>query len=68
MIRGGSGIYFDSDLGTNRIAERRILGPSGNGRVVINGTGIANPLFGQTGQPTTLSPTATPTTLTGQQV
>jgi Carboxypeptidase regulatory-like domain len=68
VIRGGSGIYFDSDLGSNRIAERRILGPSGNGRVVIDGTGIANPLFGQAGQPPTLSPTAIPTTLTGQQV
>jgi hypothetical protein len=68
VIRGGSGIYFDADLGSNRIAERRILGPSGNGRVVIDGTGIANPLFGQPGQPTSLSPTTTPTALTGQQV
>ena len=68
VIRGGSGIYFDSDLGVNRIAERRILGPSGNGRVVIDGTGIANPLFGQPGQPASLSPTTTPTALTGQQV
>ncbi|HKQ74100.1 MAG TPA: carboxypeptidase regulatory-like domain-containing protein [Blastocatellia bacterium] len=68
VIRGGSGIYFDSDLGATRIAERRILGPSGNGRVVIDGTGIANPLFGQPGQPANLSPTATPTALTGQQV
>jgi hypothetical protein len=68
VIRGGSGIYYDSDLGSNRIAERRILGPSGNGRVVIDGTGIANPLAGQPGQPASLSPTTNPTALTGQQV
>jgi hypothetical protein len=67
VIRGGSGIYWDSDIGSSRIAERRVLGPSGNGRVVVNGTGIANPLFGQAGQPTTLSP-QTISALTGAQV
>ncbi len=74
VIRGGAGIYFDSDIGSSRIAERRVLGPSGNGRVVIDGTGIVNPLFGQTvlagfpAQPATLSPTTTPTALTLGQV
>src|SRR5215471_8987111 len=68
VIRAGSGLYWDSDTGASRIAERRILGPSGNGRVVIDGTGILNPLFGQTGQPATLSPTTLPTTLTLGQV
>jgi hypothetical protein len=51
VIRGGSGIYFDADTGASRIAERRILGPAGNGRVVIDGTGILNPLASQAGQP-----------------
>ncbi|HJZ99668.1 MAG TPA: hypothetical protein VKE70_24325, partial [Candidatus Solibacter sp.] len=68
VIRAGSGLYWDSDTGSSRIAERRILGPSGNGRVVIDGTGILNPLFGQPGQPATLSPTTLPTTLTLGQV
>ena len=66
VIRGGTGIYWDSDIGSSRIAERRVLGPSGNGRVVVNGTGIANPLFGQAGQPTTLSP-QTVSALTGHR-
>ena len=69
MIRGGSGLYWDSDIGSSRIAERRVLGPSGNGRVVVQGSGIANPLFGQAGQPLTLTPSpALPTALNGQQV
>jgi hypothetical protein len=68
VIRAGSGLYWDSDTGSSRIAERRILGPSGNGRVVIDGTGILNPLANQTGQPATLSPTTLPTSLTLGQV
>jgi hypothetical protein len=66
VIRAGSAIFWDSDVGASRIAERRILGPSGNGRVVIDGTGILNPLFGQPGQPATMSPGAAgvPTALT----
>jgi len=68
VIRGGGGLYWDSDIGSSRIAERRVLGPSGNGRVVIDGTGIVNPLFGQTGQPANLSPTTAVTALIGQQV
>jgi carboxypeptidase family protein len=69
VIRGGSGLYWDSDIGSSRIAERRVLGPSGNGRVVVQGSGIANPLFGQVGQPLTLTPSpALPTALNGQQV
>ncbi len=58
VIRAGSGLYWDSDTGASRIAERRILGPAGNGRVVIDGTGILNPLASQAGQPVTLSPGA----------
>ncbi len=66
VIRAGAGLYWDSDTGASRIAERRILGPAGNGRVVIDGTGILNPLASQAGQPVTLSPGAAgvPTALT----
>ncbi len=74
VIRGGAGLYWDSDIGSSRIAERRVLGPASNGRVVIDGTGIVNPLFGQPvpagfpAQPATLSPTTLPTALTLGQV
>jgi hypothetical protein len=67
VIRGGSGLYYDADLGFSRIQERRLIGPWGNGRVLIPGTAIPNPLFGQTGQPATLQQLA-PGVLTGQQV
>jgi hypothetical protein len=67
VIRGGSGIYYDSDLGWTRISERRLIGPSGNGRVLIAGSAIPNPLAGQTGQPATLQQLA-PGGLSGEQV
>ena len=70
VIRGGGGLYFDSDIGASRIGERRILGPSGNGRVVVAGTAIANPLFGApgfTGQPQVLN-SAVPSGLTVGQI
>jgi hypothetical protein len=67
VIRGGSGIYYDSDLGWTRISERRLIGPSGNGRVLVAGSAIPNPLFGQTGQPATLQQLAVGA-LTGEQV
>ena len=71
VIRGGSGIYYDSDLGFTRINERRLLGPVGNGRVAIAGSAIPNALFGQTGQPQFMigaSSGAVPTNLTGEQL
>ncbi len=73
VIRGGSGLYYDSDLGFTRIQERRLIGPSGNGRVLIAGSAIPNPLFGQPGQPQFLqqlsaASSATSGALTGQQV
>jgi hypothetical protein len=67
VLRGGAGLYYDSDLGFSRIQERRLIGPWGNGRVLIAGTAIPNPLFGQTGQPATLQQLA-PGVLNGQQV
>ncbi len=73
VIRGGSGLYYDSDLGFTRIQERRLIGPWGNGRVLIPGTAIPNPLFGQPGQPQflqqlTVAPSQANGSLTGQQV
>ncbi len=70
VIRGGSGIYYDSDLGWTRISERRLIGPAGNGRVLIPGSSIPNPLCNPTcpaGQPATLQQLA-PGALSGEQV
>jgi hypothetical protein len=72
VIRGGSGLYYDSDLGFTRIQERRLIGPWGNGRVLIPGSAILNPLAGQPGQPPTLqqlsaAASAINGSLTGQQ-
>jgi hypothetical protein len=75
VIRGGSGIYYDSDLGFTRIQERRLLGPSGNGLVLVQGTGIPNPncptLPCPAGQTQFLNVPALPaagTPMTGQQL
>ncbi|HEX4945498.1 MAG TPA: TonB-dependent receptor [Blastocatellia bacterium] len=69
VLRGGSGIYYDSDLGFTRIQERRLIGPWGNGRVLIPGSAIPNPLCNPTcptGQPATLQQLA-PGAMNGQQ-
>jgi hypothetical protein len=38
VIRGGGGIYHDSNLFWTRLNERAYIGPSGNGRYIIPGT------------------------------
>lgn len=38
VIRGGGGIYHDSNLFWTRLNERAYTGPSGNGRYIIPGT------------------------------
>lgn len=38
IIRGGGGIYHDSNLFWTRLNERAYIGPSGNGRYIIPGT------------------------------
>ncbi|MGH9836037.1 MAG: carboxypeptidase regulatory-like domain-containing protein [Blastocatellia bacterium] len=38
VIRGGGGIYHDSNLFWTRLVERAYTGPSGNGRYIIPGT------------------------------
>jgi hypothetical protein len=75
VIRGGAGSYYDADLGFTRIQERRLLGPSGNGLVLVPGTGIPNPLCPTLpcppGQPQFLNQPSIPaagTPLTGQQI
>lgn len=75
VLRGGAGSYYDADLGFTRIQERRLLGPSGNGLVLVAGTGIPNPncptLPCPAGQPQFLNVPSLPTTgtpLTGQQI
>jgi hypothetical protein len=52
VIRGGSGIYYDSDLGFTRIAERRLLGPVGNGLITVAGSSVANPFCTDNPRPT----------------
>jgi len=35
VVRGGAGIYYDTVLFFNRLGERALVGPAGNGRVLI---------------------------------
>jgi len=35
VLRGGAGIYYDTVLFFNRLGERALVGPAGNGRVLI---------------------------------
>ena len=45
VIRGGGGIYHDSNLFWTRLNERAYTGPSGNGRYIIPGTLFASAQF-----------------------
>jgi hypothetical protein len=38
VIRGGGGIYYDSNLFWTRLNERAYIGPSGNGRYIVPGS------------------------------
>ncbi|MGE0127452.1 MAG: carboxypeptidase regulatory-like domain-containing protein [Blastocatellales bacterium] len=38
VLRGGGGIYYDSNLFWTRLNERAYIGPSGNGRYIVPGT------------------------------
>ncbi len=44
VIRGGAGIYYDTRELSQRLNERSVIGPVGNGRQQILSTGILNPL------------------------
>jgi hypothetical protein len=52
VLRGGSGLYYDSDLGFTRIAERRLLGPVGNGLITVAGSSVVNPFCTDNPRPT----------------
>jgi len=45
VIRGGGGIYHDSNLFWTRLNERAYTGPSGNGRYIIPGTIFVSAAF-----------------------
>jgi len=46
VIRGGAGIYYDSEYLFQRLQERAYLGPVGNGRVQVQNTALINTLPG----------------------
>jgi hypothetical protein len=46
VIRGGGGIYHDSNLFWTRLNERAYIGPSGNGRYIIPGSFFTVPGIG----------------------
>lgn len=71
VIRGGAGIYFDTEELFRRLQERAFIGPRGNGRVQFPHTGFRNVFPGiinlATGQPVAVGanlPANTLTTLT----
>ena len=44
VIRGGAGVYYDTRELSQRLGERAVIGPVGNGRQQILSTSIPNPL------------------------
>jgi Carboxypeptidase regulatory-like domain len=42
VIRGGAGIYYDTELLWRRLQERAFIGPVGNGRIQFPSTGFKN--------------------------
>ena len=51
VIRAGGGIYYDTRLLWQRLEERTIIGPLGNGRIPFSTSGVPNPLPGIFGAP-----------------
>lgn len=51
VIRAGAGIYYDTRLLWQRLEERTIIGPLGNGRIPFSTSGVPNPLPGIPGAP-----------------
>jgi len=46
VIRGGGGIYYDTEYLFQRLQERAYIGPIGNGRVQFPNTGLTNTIPG----------------------
>jgi hypothetical protein len=46
VVRGGFGIYYDTELLYRRLQERAFTGPVGNGRVQFPTSGFVNPFPG----------------------
>ncbi len=46
VIRAGAGIYYDTQLLFERLQERSYIGPLGNGRILVYGTSVPNPIPG----------------------
>ncbi len=46
VIRAGAGLYYDTQLLWQRLRERALIGPLGNGRIPFNLAGVPNPLPG----------------------
>jgi carboxypeptidase family protein len=44
VIRGGAGLYYDTQELWERLQERALIGPFGNGRVPFPGTGVPSPI------------------------
>ncbi|MBO0800842.1 MAG: TonB-dependent receptor, partial [Blastocatellia bacterium] len=42
VVRGGAGIYWDTELLYRRLQERAFIGPVGNGRIQFPSTGFTN--------------------------
>ena len=63
IIRGGGGVYHDSNLFWTRLNERAYIGSSGNGRYIIPGT-----LFTSTEFPTGLQFASFPTAYNGTRL
>lgn len=46
VIRGGGGFYYDTTESWQRLVERSVIGPVGNGRQQIGGQSVPNPTAG----------------------
>lgn len=62
VIRGGAGIFHDSNLFWTRLVERAYTGPSGNGRYIIPGTAVNIPGYNP------ILSTSVPTQFSGQNL
>jgi len=51
VVRGGAGIYYNTRLLWQRLRERALIGPLGNGRILVDGTAVPNPLTNVPGVP-----------------